>query len=1165
MRARWMFFVCLAVPGALAATGRTARLAEPRGVVADARPTFVWTAVESASRYELRVLDETGAQLTESVLPTQCVGGECAIPSPRDLAFGKYRWYVVTEIVGRRNRSSGIRRFTVSPDPSRPSKVELTAPLGELDTTTPTFRWKAVSQARFYELFIRGGKPRTLFREIYAEADVCATGTCTAAPSLTHLDLGDGRYVWWVRASNFIGNGPRSKRLRFDVRTLPRPPGRPVPLWPRGRLPDTSPRFVWTVAERATDYHLQVRRGREEILSQWFPADPKLCDAETCAITPPGLVLEHGRYQFRVTAKNAAGEGRPSRRRRFRIGDFLGTPTLIAPEGPVGPMPTFEWTAVPDATHYYLLVKSRGRRVGLSRYEAADVCAAATCSTTLDHPLEPGLYKWWVGARSDTRKRGNTSLPLTFEVSDSGGTPPGIPELLAPVGVVTTATPTYKWNPVPTATAYTLVVKDSTNPVLIEMTFSSADAQCAAECSVTPAEALKDGKYAFYVTALAGSVKGAPSPEGAFEVDTTGATPPPKAIGMAPVGRIATANPAFVWSFVTEAASYTLTVDDGSQAPRFQQTLTPAEAGCTATECTAAPALDLADGDYTFRVDTTSAGGLTTLGDLVLFTVATSGGAELRILSPAEGDTVLDTGVLISGTAGPATASLTVQLDIDGQTVMPPRPVDIAPDGTWSVFLLGNQLSPGAAVVRFVATDSGGAMSTTLLNLTVIASDVKGTMLLSRATFGATPALLDEVRRDGAAAFQDRLLDPVPDPDFDAFVATLPTSSADDVREWALMHMLFNPNPLQEVLTQFWDNHFSTDMGKHDVPAYELAENRAFRANAFGRFRDLLEISAKSPAMLIYLDLTESTAAEPNENYPRELLELHTLSVDGPYDQGDVEALARILTGWKEVGGQFFFDANDHDTGEKFFLGQRFAPGGGLDEGERVLDMLADHPSTARFLCTKLAQLFVSETPRTGLIDGCETVFLAEHRNGNPNQIREVVRFLLDSPDFVDPANFRAKVKTPLELLTGVVRNLGATVENPGNLERELRSLGMNLFHNHPPDGFPELADDWVDTGLLLDRVNFVNEVARNTGTQGTFVDIRQYFLDRGLDTAEGIASYLSDIAFQNELTSLELAIALDILNGGGTSPFEINAGDAGARLRRLVATLFSFPGYQHQ
>jgi uncharacterized protein (DUF1800 family) len=708
------------------------------------------------------------------------------------------------------------------------------------------------------------------------------------------------------------------------------------------------------------------------------------------------------------------------------------------------------------------------------------------------------------------------------------------------------------------------MVKDAVDPVVYTLEYGTDI--CAAECQATPPDILADGDYTFFVTAKKGDVSGTPGP-GAFTVDTS--PTPPATTPLSPMGQISERNPAFSWTLVTEAVAYTLVVVDSGAVERHNVRYLPSDLTCDASQCmvTPAPSLDLEDGGYSFTVTTENAAAMTTTSDVLVFTVAVSP-SSLRVTSHTDGETLTDGGQIISGTVDSTTVSLTAELTIDGATVMAARAVEISTNNAWSVFLPPGQLSPGAAVLTLTDTDSGGATSTLAFNFALDPLDPKQLPLLSRATFGATPALLDEIKSGGVTAFQDRLLNPVPDPAFDAFVASLPTGTDDEVREYALMHALFNPNALQEVMTQFWDNHFSTDMGSHDVPEFELRENNSFRANAFGRFRDLLEISAKSPAMLIYLDLTINSFVEPNENYAREILELSTLSVDQGYTQDDIEELARILTGWKEVGGNFEFVAGDHDTGTKTFLGVTFPTpaGSGLVEGEVVLDMLSEHRSTAVFLCTKLAEVFITESPGASLVNGCADVFQAEHANGNPNQMREVVQFLLDAPEFADPVNVHAKVKTPLELLASTLRHLDATVEDRRDLERDLdRDLDMELFGHRSPDGFSETADDWIDTSLLLARVNFVNEVARETGTSDTYVDIRAYFQDKGFETAEGIVGYLFEIALQNEFTDLELAIAYDILSARGTSQFDINGADAEARLRQLVATVLSFPGFQHQ
>ena len=193
MRASWMFFVLLTVPGMLQAAGRTARLAEPKGKISETAPTFTWSAVDTATQYDLWVVGRGGPQISESVTPADgCSDGRCSFAATEPLAPGPYLWLVLSRIPGNIDRWSTPRRFTVSPDGARAGKVELVAPSGELDTTTPTFTWKTAGDGLNYELVVQGGRPRTVFREVFSGTSVCQDDLCTAAPSLTSLTLSDG-------------------------------------------------------------------------------------------------------------------------------------------------------------------------------------------------------------------------------------------------------------------------------------------------------------------------------------------------------------------------------------------------------------------------------------------------------------------------------------------------------------------------------------------------------------------------------------------------------------------------------------------------------------------------------------------------------------------------------------------------------------------------------------------------------------------------------------------------------------------------------------------------------------------------------------------------------------------------------------------------------------
>jgi uncharacterized protein (DUF1800 family) len=297
---------------------------------------------------------------------------------------------------------------------------------------------------------------------------------------------------------------------------------------------------------------------------------------------------------------------------------------------------------------------------------------------------------------------------------------------------------------------------------------------------------------------------------------------------------------------------------------------------------------------------------------------------------------------------------------------------------------------------------------------------------------------------------------------------------------------------LEEVMVDFWDNHFTVFAGK-GPERYFIAsyEREAIRPHALGMFRALLGAVAKSPAMLFYLDNWQSSVEEGrpriedrgsgiramrrrglNENYARELLELHTLSVDGGYTQEDIVNVARAFTGWTleqpRRGGAFVFRPAMHDAGEKTVLGHRLPAGRGIEDGEQVLNIVARHPSTARFIATKLAIRFVSDDPPASLIDRAAEAFTR-----TDGDIREVVRTIVTSAEFFSSAAYRAKVKSPFELVVSALRAINATPDTTPRTAQVVARLGQPLFLHQAPNGWPERGDAWINTGAILNRINF--------------------------------------------------------------------------------------------
>jgi uncharacterized protein (DUF1800 family) len=339
------------------------------------------------------------------------------------------------------------------------------------------------------------------------------------------------------------------------------------------------------------------------------------------------------------------------------------------------------------------------------------------------------------------------------------------------------------------------------------------------------------------------------------------------------------------------------------------------------------------------------------------------------------------------------------------------------------------------------------------------------------------------------------------------FVAALENPQrlvAEELAGQRLVRDIYSNAQLQEVMTDFWLNHFNVYLHKNEATPYYMVsyERDVIRPRALGRFEDLLEATAHSPAMLIYLDNSssmgpDSTAAERakeraarnpnakkaapeglNENYARELMELHTLGVNGGYTQADVTQVARVLTGWTvdrpQRGGGFKFDENRHEPGTKKVLGKKIKDGG-EKEGHELLHLLATRPATAQFISRKLAIRFVGDEPPQSLVDRMAKSYLA-----SDGDIASVLKTLFHSPEFWATGAYRAKVKTPIEYVVSAARASNATTDNLQPLVNALRDMGMPLYGAVPPTGYKWESSDWVSTGALVNRMNFALTLAAN-------------------------------------------------------------------------------------
>jgi uncharacterized protein (DUF1800 family) len=361
-----------------------------------------------------------------------------------------------------------------------------------------------------------------------------------------------------------------------------------------------------------------------------------------------------------------------------------------------------------------------------------------------------------------------------------------------------------------------------------------------------------------------------------------------------------------------------------------------------------------------------------------------------------------------------------------------------------------------------------------------------------------------------------------------------------------ILRAVYSERQLQEVMVDFWTNHFNVYAAKGaDRWLLTSYDRDTIRPHTFGKFYDLLLADAQSPAMLFYLDNFQSVSPNAqfpqqrpgaargplavlmsnnpqqqaaqqqrprgiNENYARELMELHTLGVDGGYTQKDVQEVARCFTGWtifqprggaaaaaalmgrdtRDGAGKFIFRPGVHDNGEKIVLGHKIPAGGGLKDGLMVLDIVAHHPATAKFIATKLVRHFVSDEPPPALVDRVAQTFIK-----TDGDIREVLKAIFFSPEFNSADAYRAKVKRPFELAVSAVRTLGADTNGGPQFHQWIARMGQPLYGFQTPNGYSDVAENWVNTGALLERMNFGLALVSNR-IPGTQVDLSRFVGD---------------------------------------------------------------------
>ncbi|HXR97239.1 MAG TPA: DUF1800 domain-containing protein [Terriglobales bacterium] len=449
-------------------------------------------------------------------------------------------------------------------------------------------------------------------------------------------------------------------------------------------------------------------------------------------------------------------------------------------------------------------------------------------------------------------------------------------------------------------------------------------------------------------------------------------------------------------------------------------------------------------------------------------------------------------------------------------------------------------------------------------------------------------------------------LESMPKPTRDAVLAALPRKYARQLEPWVpidqahqiaslinpqqvvpldllgakVLRAVYTNRQLEDVLTDFWFNHFNVYINKgKDRGLITSYERDAIRPHVLGKFSDLLLATAESPAMLFYLDNWQSVdpsaearlrnfrnprrpaaaAAEKrglNENYGREIMELHTLGVNGGYTQKDVTEVARCFTGWTlrtpQLGAEFQYNDLLHDKGAKVVLGVTIPAGGGMDDGLKVIQILSRSPATAHHISYELAQRFIADEPPPALVERMAATYM---KSGG--DLRQVMQTMIASPEFWDPAYYRNQVKSPLELVVSSVRALGADVSNPARLTQIVAAMGEPLYAKEPPTGYTNVRADWLSSGGLVTRLNFAMQLAANQ-VPGVQVDISNFAVGEARlpDVEQNV---FQSLLFGQASDATRAAIAHDL---GGDQPDAATPATP-AQVQRIAGLALGSPDFQ--
>jgi uncharacterized protein (DUF1800 family) len=438
--------------------------------------------------------------------------------------------------------------------------------------------------------------------------------------------------------------------------------------------------------------------------------------------------------------------------------------------------------------------------------------------------------------------------------------------------------------------------------------------------------------------------------------------------------------------------------------------------------------------------------------------------------------------------------------------------------------------------------------------------------ILNRLSFGPTPDAIREVLSVGVDAWIAQQLEPqtIDDGEMEAYLNSgiyIPDRHDGDLRGITLARMALSKRQLLEVMTQFWENHFNTQINKTRLPREELLENQRFRELALGKFVDLLRASAMNYPMTVYLDSASNVVGAPNENYAREILELHSFGVNNGYTQDDIVEAARCFTGWSVRNGASYFNPGQHDYGQKQLLGITIPAGGGFGDGLQLIEHIAASPNTADFIAWKLCQLFIADNPPADVVAAASAAFLA-----SDGDIKQTLQTIFSHSRFRSDLTYRGnKTKTPLEFAVSIARLL-ESVPVSNTLRNYLDRMGMVLFDYPEPTGFAEEGVAWMDTNSLLERWNMINELTTNREHPSTpSINFKRMAQRYQFSDADSILDFFEHLVTQGNHAPGTRAIMEDWLTDGNPAGFVLTDQVLDEQVRQTLGLFLRLPEFNKQ